>query len=218
MSIDLITLRDPQAPASEAYRTLRTTLQFSRLERPLHTLLVTSSAANEGKSTLLANLAVTLAQVEQRVIVVDCDLRRPTLHSIFGVDNERGLSVALDTAPGSPLPLQDTSVPGLRVLPAGPATERPADLIGSRRIDALIARLISEADLVLFDAPPIVMFTDAVVLATKVDGVVLATSSGKTRRDHARDAVQILQKVNATILGAVLTNAHLERGAHRAYR
>ncbi len=216
MTTELITLRDPRSPAAEAYRTLRTNLQFSSLDHPIHTLLITSSSPDEGKSTLLANLAVTLAQAEQRVIVVDCDLRRPTLHTVFGISNEHGLTSAL-LAETADLPLAATEVDGLLVLPSGPLPPRPADLIGSRRMDALIARLRSQADLILFDAPPVVSVTDAAVLATKVDGVVLAAKSGKTRRDRAREAVQLLQKVNAHVLGVVLTNTRAEHAAYSAY-
>ncbi|NCC35557.1 MAG: tyrosine-protein kinase family protein, partial [Chloroflexia bacterium] len=116
----LITLRDPGSPAAEAFRTLRTNLLFSSLDRPLHTLLVTSTAPDEGKSTTLANLAVTMAQAEQRVLVVDCDLRRPSLHTLFGVPNERGLTTAVLAQDDGPLPIQPTSVPSLYVLTSGP--------------------------------------------------------------------------------------------------
>ena len=195
---------------------MRTNIQMAALERPLHTLLVTSSDPDEGKSTTLANLAVTLAQAEQRVILVDCDLRRPALHTLFGVTNEAGLTTLLvDKAPK--ITLQPTGVDGLRLLTAGPTTLRPSDVLGSRRMDALIERLKSEADIVLFDAPPITAATDALVLATKLDGVLLVAQSGKTRRDRARNAVQSLQKVHVHVVGVVLTNAKLEKGSYGAY-
>ncbi len=216
MAIDLITLRDPRAPAAEAYRTLRTNIQFSSLERTLHTLMVTSSAPDEGKSTTLANLAVTMAQAELRVILVDCDLRRPALHTIFGVPNEAGFTtLLLDTA--APIPFQTTEVEGLRLLTSGPLPPRPADLLGSRRMEAAIERLKAEADIVLFDAPPVIAVTDAAVLATKLDGVLLVAKAGRTRRDRAREAVQLLQKVNAHVLGVVLTNAKLEKDGYGSY-
>lgn len=216
MATDLITLRDPRAPAAEAYRTLRTNIQFSSLDRTLQTLLVTSSAPDEGKSTTLANLAVTMAQAEQRVVLVDCDLRRPALHTIFGVANEAGLTtLLLDGA--APIPFQSTEVEGLRLLPAGPLPPRPADLLGSRRMEAAIERLKAEADIILFDAPPIIAVTDAAVLATKLDAVLLVARAGRTRRDRAREAVQLLQKVNAYVLGVVLTNAKLEKDSYGTY-
>lgn len=207
----LITLRDPGSAAAEAYRTLRTNIQFSSLDKPLHTLLATSTAPDEGRSATLANLAVTMAEAEQRVLLVDCDLRQPSLHALFGLPNERGLTSAI-LDPDGALPTQATSVPGLSLLTSGPLPPRPADLLGSRRMEALIARLRGEADIVLFDTPPVVAVSDAVVLATRVDGVLLVLQAGRTRRDRARDARQKLEKVKANIVGVVLNNARLEAG------
>lgn len=208
----LIALRDPRAPAAEAYRRLRTNIQFSSLDKPLHTLLATSTAPDEGKSTTLANLAVTMAQAEQRVILVDCDLHRPTLHTLFELPNEVGLTSMILAQEETPPPLQPTGVPGLTLLASGPLPPRPADILGSRRMDAVIARLRAEADIVLFDTPPVVVVTDAAVLATKVDGVLLVLQAGTTRRDRARQARQILEKVKANIVGVVLNNAQVEQG------
>ena len=207
----LIALRDPRAPAAEAYRTLRTNLQFSTLDKPLRTLLATSTAPDEGKSTILANLAVTIAQAEQRVILVDCDLHRPTLHTLFDLPNETGLTSMILTEE-TPLPLQETGVPGLSVLTSGPLPPRPADILGSRRMEAAIERLRAAADIVLFDTPPVVTVTDAAVLATKVDGVLLVFQAGRTSRERARRARQILEKVKANIIGVVLNNAKVEQG------
>jgi capsular exopolysaccharide synthesis family protein len=208
----LITLRDPSSAAAEAYRTLRTNLLFSSLDKPLHTLLATSSAPNEGKSTTLANLAVTMAQAEQSVLLVDCDLRRPGLHTLFGLPNDDGLTSAILAQADGPLPIQATSVPGLRLLTSGPLPPRPADLLGSRRMGALIERLRGEADIVLFDTPPVVVVTDAAVLAPRVDGVLLVLHAGQTRRDRARESRQILEKVKANIVGVVLNGAKQEHG------
>jgi non-specific protein-tyrosine kinase len=209
-SAPLIALRDPRSPVAEAYRTLRTNIQFSSLDKPLHTLLATSSAPDEGKSTTLANLAITMAQAEQRVILVDCDLRRPTLHTLFGVSNEVGLTSMILAQTDSP-PLQPTEVAGLSLLASGPLPPRPADILGSRRMEAVIARLREEADIVLFDTPPVVAVTDAAVLATRMDGVLLVFQAGKTSRDRARQARQILEKVKAHIVGVVLNNAEVEK-------
>ncbi len=208
----LIALRDPQSLAAEAYRTLRTNIQFSSLDKPLQTLLITSTAPDEGKSTTLANLAVTMAQAEQRVIVVDCDLRRPSLHTLFGLANEPGLTNVILQQNDMPLPLQATGVPGLSVLASGPLPPRPADLLGSRRMEALIARLRAEADIILFDTPPVIAVTDAAVLATRLDGVLLVLQAGKTRRDRAREARRQLEKVKANLIGVVLNNARPEAG------
>ena len=210
--LQLITLRDPRSQAAEAYRTLRTNIQFSSLDKPLHTLLITSTAPDEGKSTTAANLAVAIAQSEQRVILVDCDLRRPSLHQLFGVANETGLTSTILAAEDAPLPLQTTEVPGLSLLTSGPLPPRPADILGSRRMEQTIARLRSEADIILFDTPPVVAVTDAAVLATRVDGVLLVLQAHKTSRDRARQAKQILEKVKANIIGVVLNGAENRTG------
>ncbi len=207
----LVALRDPRSPAAEAYRALRTNIQFSSLDKPLRTILTTSTAPDEGKSTTVANLAITIAQSEQRVILVDCDLRRPTLHTLFGLPNDEGLT-SLMLQEGGRVPLQKTEVPGLMVLTSGPLPPRPADILGSRRMEAVIAQLREHADIVLFDTPPVNAVTDAAVLATKVDGVLLVFRAGATRRDRAGEARRLLDKVNANIVGVVLTDVKQEDG------
>lgn len=214
----LITISNPRSPISEAYRTLRTNLEFSSLDKPLKTMVVTSAGPEEGKSTTLANLAVTLAQAEKRVILVDCDLRRPSQHEIFGVANGIGLtSMVVDEEAFKNPPLQETPVPNLKLLPSGPLPPNPSELLGSRRMEEIIATLRERADLVLFDAPPIIAVTDAAVLASKVDGVLLVINAGTTKRDHAQRAKALLEKVNARLVGAVLNNVRMDISLHRYY-
>jgi non-specific protein-tyrosine kinase len=214
----LITVTDPRSPVSEAYRTLRTNLDFSSLDKPIKTMLVTSAGPEEGKSTVLANLAVTTAQTGRKVILVDCDLRRPTLHNIFDLENEVGLTtMVVDKAAMESPPLQDTDVEGLQVISSGPLPPNPSELLGSRRMKEIIAALLERADFVLFDAPPVVAVTDAAVLATKVDGVLLVINAGGTKRDYARAAKARLEKVNANLLGAVLNNVKFDISLHRYY-
>jgi capsular exopolysaccharide synthesis family protein len=207
---ELITVSEPRSPISEAYRTLRTNLDFVSLDQALKTLIVTSARVGEGKSSTLANLAVVSAQAGRRVILVDADLRRPTLHQLFGLDNDKGLTTAIvdDAALASP-PLQTTGVEGLIVLTSGPLPPNPAELMGSRRMEEVIAALAEQADQVFFDTPPVVAVTDAAVLATKVDGVLLVISAGKTRRESARTAVRRLEQINARLVGTVLTNVQM---------
>ncbi len=205
----LVALRDPRSPAAEAYRTLRTNIQFSSLDKPLRTVLATSTSPDEGKSTTIANLAVTIAQGERRVVLVDCDLRRPTLHTLFGLPNDEGLT-SLMLQEGGRMPVQQTEVPGLLVLTSGPLPPRPADILGSKRMEAVIAQLREQADIVLFDTPPVNAVTDAAVLSAKVDGVLLVFRAGATKRDRAREARRLLDKVNANIVGVVLTDVKQE--------
>lgn len=199
-------MTDPRSPVSESYRTLRTNLSFSSLDKPLRTLVITSAAPDEGKSTTIANLAVTIAQGGKRTILVDCDLRRPSLHTIFGKSAEPGLTNMLLDENSDP-PLQKTEVENLHLLASGAKPPNPADLLGSNKLDMVIARLMEEADIILFDAPPVIAVTDAAILGSKVDGVLLVVRAGKTRRDHAERAKQMLEKANVNIVGVTLTNA-----------
>jgi capsular exopolysaccharide synthesis family protein len=217
-SESLVTLTDPRSPASEAYRTLRTNLRFLGLDQPLRTLLVTSPGAEEGKSTTLANLAVAIAQGEQKVILVDCDLRRPRLHTLFGLRQEPGLTnMMLEAKAMAEPPLQDTKVPGLALLSSGLLPPSPADLLGSGRMDQVLEVLAAQADILLLDAPPVVAVSDAAALATKVDGVVLVVSAGHTKRESVQAAKARLERVNARILGAVLTNVPLDASLEAYY-
>ena len=219
MSSDLVTTTDSQSPAAEAYRTLRTNLDFVGLEHPLRTLLLTSPGPEEGKSVVLANLAVALAQAGKQVIIADCDLRHPQQHELFGVANTLGLTTILrDQTPLSALPLSDSGVKGLSVLAGGPAAPNPAELLAQPYLAELIAALSARADLVLFDAPPIVVVTDAAILAAKVDGVLLVINTRGTQREHARRAKELLEKVNARLLGAVMNNVEFDGSLRRYYR
>ena len=218
LSDALITISTPRSPISEAYRELRTNLDFASLDTAIRTIVVTSPGPDEGKSTTLANLAVTMAQAEKRVILMDCDLRRPCLHKLFGLSNDVGLTTLIvDEAALSDPPLQETGISGLRLLASGPLPPRPPDLLGSRRMEKVIAALMERGDVILLDAPPIIAVTDAAVLATKVDGVLLVVSAGNTGRENARQAVARLEKVKARIIGAVLNNVELDTSLNRYY-
>lgn len=204
--MSLITLTNPRSPVSEAYRTLRTNLSFYSLDNSLHTLVVTSPAPEEGAAETAANLAVTMAQSGKRTILVECDLRRPSLHTLFNLSAEPGLTNTLLEQQES-VPLQQTAVENLVLLTSGAQPPNPADLLGSRRMDGLIEQLRQQADIIIFHAPPVAAVTDATVLGSKVDGVLLVIQAGKTRRDHAQKAKEILAKANVRLIGATLTNA-----------
>ena len=217
-SINLITLTDPRSPVSEAYRGLCTNLTFGSLDRPLGTLLITSAGPEEGKSTNVANLGVTLAEREIRTIVVDCDLRHPVQHDIFGLPNERGLtSLFLDDTAWANPPLQEVGVDNLWLLPSGPPPLIPSQLLGSRRLPEVIALLRQRADMVLFDAPPLMAVPDAAMLAPHMDGVLLVVSAGRTKREHLRRAQQRLARVQAHLVGAIMNDVPLEARLRRYY-
>lgn len=204
----LITLVDPRAPAAEAYRTLRTNLLFSTVDSPVHTLVFSSPTPRSGKSTAVANLAVTLAQGGHSTILVDCDLRQPQQHEIWGLENTRGLTTMMVEAGSlADPPLLDVGVENLSVLTSGPLPPNPADLLGSRKMDEVIGVLKARAAFVLFDAPPVLAVSDAVILGSKVDGMILVMRAGHSRRDHAMRARDLLKQVHVRIVGSVLTNA-----------
>lgn len=211
MTKQLITLADPRSTVAEAYRSLYINLSFADQKQSLHKLLATSAGPDEGKSATLANLAVVAAQMGQRVVLVDCDLRRPQQHELFGLRNDKGLTSLVASKEAATSALQAIAdVPGLQVLPSGPLPASPSQVLAARRLDEILAELAAQADLVLLDAPPAAAVADASVLATKADGVLLVINAGQTKRDHARRAKEALDKVNAPILGVVLNNVTSE--------
>jgi capsular exopolysaccharide synthesis family protein len=206
---NLITLTSPRSPVSEAYRTLRTNLLFSGLDSPARALAVTSPSPDEGKSTVVANLAVTMAQGGRSTILVDGDLRHPRQHEIWGVPNEAGLTTLVTGGARTP-PLVDVGVEGLQLLPSGPLPPNPADLLGSRRMEEVVAALRKKADVLLFDAPPVIAVTDSALLAANLDGVLLVVRAGHTRREHAERARDLLERLNIRIVGVALTDAEVD--------
>ena len=214
MTANLVSLTDPTSPAAEAYRRLRVNLASAARDVQHQTLLIASAGDSEEKASVVANLAVTFARAGKRVILVDCDLRHPAQHTLFGLVNEVGVTTACNGGPAG-LPLQATEVPGLRVLTSGPAVPVPSDLIASPAMAVLMERLCSEADVVLFDAPPVMLATDAVELATLVDAVLLTVSAGNTKRDDAQRAKDVLSKAGARLVGAVLINVPVNLAQHK---
>jgi len=206
MTPDLITLTDPTSPAAEAYRRLRVNLTSAGKKAPLKTVLLVAAGPDAEKAQAVANLAISFARVGVRVILADCDLRQPAQHRLFGLDNAAGVTTAL-AEPRAALSLQPTAVDNLRVLTGGPAVAVPADAIASPAMADLLARLREDADIVLLDAPPVTLATDAVELATRVDGVLLTVNAGHTRRGDAQRAKEQLAQVGAHLLGAVMVNA-----------
>lgn len=210
----LVTVSEPRGRAAEAYRALWTNLAVSTLDPPLKTVLFTSPDADDGKSTALANLGVVAAAAGRRVLLVDCDLRQPTLHTIFDLPDSTGLmTTILDES--ATLPEQPTAIEGLRVLTAGPLPSNPAEVLSSQRMERTLELLRKAADLILLDAPPAGLVADALGLAPRVDGVLLVLNATRTRRERARHTRQQLERVGARILGVVLSNAQVDRAAYR---
>lgn len=201
-------IEEPASTCAEAYRSLRTALLFLSLDRSMSMFQLTSPATSEGKTTTLVNLAVVLARAGQRVVVVDCDLRRPRVHQFFDVEpvpgftsvlmGEVSLSQALVAVPG---------VRGLRLLPAGPVPPNPSELLASRRTSEILAALKGQADIVLVDSPPVLPVSDATVLSSSVDGTIVVASSNVTQRRQLARALELLRQVEASVIGTVLNQA-----------
>jgi non-specific protein-tyrosine kinase len=201
----LVAADEPKAPATEAYRTLRTNLMFMAATGPLRVLLLTSPLQGEGKSTTAANLSVVMAQAGQRVLLVGADLRRPALHRFFGMSNRIGLSSVLSGQSELAEVVQDPGIRDLRVMAGGPVPPNPAELLGSTRMRALLDEVSEVADWVILDGPPVLGLADALVLSAFSDGALMVVNEATNRRilAHARDQ---LAKVQARQVGAILNN------------
>lgn len=215
----VVSLLEPSSPSAEAYRTLRTSIRFLAVDRPLRVIQVTSPAAGEGKTTTTANLAVALARAGERVVIVSCDLRRPRLHEFFGLTNSVGFtSVLLGEVPLSSALQPVPEVGRLWVLPSGPLPPNPSELLSSTRASEVLNGLQASADTVLVDCPPVLPVTDAAVLSGKVDGTLLVVTAGDTTRKQMARTVELLRQVNAPLVGAVLNNAPAEGAYTYLYR
>ncbi len=215
----LITHQSGHSPAGEAYRMLRSNIQFMAGDKALRTLLVTSPGPLEGKSVTLANVGVVFAQNGLRTILVDSDLRRPVLHKVFQAPNRVGLSNVL-LAPVTKVTeevIQPTGVENLRVITSGPLPPNPSELLGSARMSQLIAELLDVADVVIFDSPPVLSATDAALLANRLDGTILVTDAGRTRREAALRSIDQLQRAGANLLGGVLNRLQKKTGGYYYY-
>lgn len=200
----LIVLGNPTSPISEQYRAVRTNIQFADTkEHPLHTLSITSSGPSEGKSTTAANLAIVFAQAGERVLLVDADLRKPTVHQTFRLANDTGLTTLLTKERLVTSTAIETSIPHLSVLPSGPKPPNPSELLGGRRMVELIEEMKEHYDLIIFDTPPVVSVPDAQIMAAKTDGTLLVVRENQTKKETLTKAKQLLLLANARILGAV---------------
>lgn len=214
-TLDLVTVYDPTGAASDAYRMLRTNLFYALVDSPPKIIVLTSVSFGEGKSTTAANLAVTLAQADKHVLILDCDLRRPRLHGMFDVSNTNGL---VDILAGSSRmeEVWREPIPGLKLICAGPSLPNPAELLSSRRLAEFLAEMRPRFDYVLVDAPPVGV-SDSVVLAAHGDGVLLVLDSQRTRKGPLRQALRSLQGVGANVLGTVMNNFEVSRGGNSPY-
>ena len=201
----LITLTDPDSPASEAYRTLRTSIFYAQIDTPPKVIVITSYGPREGKSTTCANLAVVLAQAGKNTLLVDGDFRTPAVHSMFELRNLHGIVDVL-TQDRDYQEVWQEPLPGLKVLTTGPPPYNPAELVASQRYAEFLSRARQEFEYVLIDAPPVGIVSDALTLAAQGDGVLLILDARNTRKRNVQKAMRALQTVRANVLGTVMNN------------
>lgn len=223
----LIALKQPRSPIAEAYRSLRTAIQFSNVDTPKHKILVTSANPSEGKSLTAANLAVVMAQAGHSTLLVDADLRKPVQHRIFGLSRRRGLTnLFLETELNAAGQFdkqsleeffQPTALPGLSIVTSGPIPPNPSELLGSAKMKAIVDAFSAEYDYVIFDSPPILAVTDSVILSTQMDSVALVVNVGQTRRAQLKRAVRRLKEVNAKLIGTTLNRLSRKSDVYNYY-
>jgi capsular exopolysaccharide synthesis family protein len=213
----LVTFFDPKSPISEQYRTIRTNIEFSSVDEEIQTILVTSSGPSEGKSTTAANMAVVFAQQEKQVLLVDADLRKPTVHYTFNLSNTFGLTSVLSKQMQLIEAVDESEISNLGILTSGPIPPNPAEIMGSKAMDQFLREAKEHFDVIIFDTPPMLAVTDAQVLANKCDGSILVLYSGKTEMEEAVKVKELLSATKSKLLGAVLNHKKLQSSDYYYY-
>lgn len=212
--LNLIAYNDLKNPATEAYRVIRTSIQFAQAGKELQTIALTSCTPNEGKSTTIANLAVVLTQAGKSVLLIDCDMRNPTVHKNFNLSNKVGLSSCISMGTALSDAVQKTSIEGLYALTGGVIPPNPSELLGSEQMKNVLQRAKEQYDYVLIDTPPVMPVTDALIVGRFVDGMILVIASAEVKVEMARDVKNQLVNAGANILGVVLNKV---RSEHHGY-
>ena len=217
MTFDIITLTNPKSPQAEAYRTLRTNIQFSAVDNELKTLLVTSSEKGEGKSTTICNMAIAFAQVEKKILIIDCDLRCPTIHRYFNLSNTCGLSNYLTSHIEVETVIFSTKE-GVDIVPSGVIPPNPAELLNSRKFKETVKQLKERYDMILLDCPPIGLVTDAGVIANEMDGTLFVVKSHKIDERSVIRSMKLLNNVGAKVIGTVLSAVPIDNKGYYGYQ
>ena len=212
ISNNLMVMDDPKSVVSEAFRLLRTNLQFVGVDKPLKKISVTSSNPGEGKSTVTANLAISIASTGSKVLLIDADLRKPQINKLFFLENYKGLSSLLAGDLPVDSVINETSIENLHIITSGPIPPNPAEILGSTKMKQFLEKVSPMYDVILLDSPPVNTVADASILSFNVDGVILVVEVGSTAREACILAKEQLEKVNARILGVVLNKVKQSGG------
>ncbi len=207
----LVTSSNTKSFIAEQFRTLRTNINFSMPDQEMKTLLFTSAAPSEGKSTVAANTAVVFAQEGKKVLLIDADMRKPTVHYTFHLTNTIGFSNLLTRQATVEEVVKISKVENLDIITCGPIPPNPAELLGSKTMARIIEEMKNSYDIIIFDAPPVLSVTDAQILSNKCDGSILVLSAGQTEKDNILKAKEALISSQATIVGTVLNNYTLDQ-------
>ena len=207
---DLMVLKEPKSPVSEQYRTIRTNITYSSIDSEIKSVLFTSALPGAGKSTTAANVAIAFAQAGKRTVLLDADLRRPTTHYTFEVQNQRGLSTAIVNDIQAEEVVKTTKVENLDLITSGPIPPNPSELLASNKMTQFFKVLSMQYDMVIVDSPPILAVTDGQLLSKMVDGTILVSNVETNNRDSLTHAKELLEKADANMLGVVLNNKRIK--------
>lgn len=213
----LIAKQSPRSPITEQYRTIRTNLQFASVDEELNSLLVTSATSGDGKSLTAANLAIVYAQQGKKVLLIDADLRKPTVHYTFRIDNLAGLCNILIGEHTLEQAVQESEVENLDIISSGPIPPNPAELLGSQRMQDLVKDAQTHYDMIVFDSPPVLAVTDAQILANLVNGAILVIRSGETEYEEVEKAKEALERTSTKLLGSVLNDKEKKKNDYYYY-
>ena len=207
---DLVVLKQPKSPVSEQYRTIRTNITYSSIDKEIKSVLFTSSTPGAGKSTTAANVAIAFAQAGKRTLLLDADLRRPTVHYTFEVQNQRGLSTGIVNDIYAEELVRATDVENLDLITSGPIPPNPSELLASNKMTQFFKVVSMQYDMVIVDSPPILAVTDGQLLSKMVDGTILVSNVETNNRDSLTHAKELLEKADANMLGVVLNNKRIK--------
>lgn len=210
----LVVRDDPKSVISEQFRTIRTNIKFSMPDEELKTVVITSASIKEGKSTTSTNIASVFAQEGKKVLIVDCDMRKPTVHYTFSLKNVIGLSNLLTRQCTLEEAIQETDIEGLSVITSGPIPPNPAELLASKQMMLVLEKLENEFDMIILDAPPVLPVTDAQILSNKCDATILVISAGETQKNAILKAKELLEHSKANIIGVIMNNVKLKKNQY----